>query len=72
MSHLQGLRPLAMGSLGTAESKLLAVRLLNDARHFAVAEARVSVLEGFMGASRNLQKQEDQHEIVDEVCTAMG
>eukprot|EP00435_Cladocopium_sp_Y103_P048578 s691_g14.t1 len=33
------LRPVAMGSLGTAESKLLAVRLINDARHFAVAEA---------------------------------
>jgi len=50
----------AMGSLGTAESKLLAVRLINDARHFAVAEVGQGcrrnlqdMLEGFMPTSRN-------------------
>ena len=63
----------SLGSLGTAESKLLAVRLINDARHFAVAEVGQGCRRNPQesaghagGVHANLQKQEDQHE--NEVC----
>ena len=57
---------MAMGSLGTAESKLLAVRLINDARHFAVAEVGDLVQQNCAAVVHgSLQMEEDQHEIID-------